>query len=271
MGEVTIREQVLKVSCELYPLGPTNSSIWVRSGGDLANLNTNSNGKTVWFDALKLLEKGGTSFKLITLIQTMMDDFPHNEILKNCLFQLNKKQQEQSINFKEHIKHIKLKSEFAITSKIVLVSMNPKVIKSAYNSGEVRDIINCNRSMGVVANLDYYEIATTDGSDIMESLMQYKPDIIHFSGLDVTKEILRKASNKDSCILNLNVIDSIFNLTSNYLQCVILNSCFNKEHALIISQYVPIVIWIDKVISNDTSKSFLFSFHKKTKKRRLKL
>lgn len=68
---------VLKATRELYPGGIKENSIWERAGGDLSKIALfGINGKTQWFDALQLIEKGGAgqlTFK--TLIQAMLDDY----------------------------------------------------------------------------------------------------------------------------------------------------------------------------------------------------
>ncbi len=68
---------ILKAARELYPSGLKENSIWERAGGDLSKIALfGINGKTQWFEAFQLIEKGGAgrlTFK--TLSQAMLDDY----------------------------------------------------------------------------------------------------------------------------------------------------------------------------------------------------
>ena len=44
---------------ELYPLGPVDRELWLRSGGDLSRLKLNLTGRTAWFSSLMYLRQGG--------------------------------------------------------------------------------------------------------------------------------------------------------------------------------------------------------------------
>ena len=64
----------------LYPSGPSERSIWVRSGGDLARLSLNGAGHTQWWSALHELGLGGggEGISFDTLITTMLEDYPNH-------------------------------------------------------------------------------------------------------------------------------------------------------------------------------------------------
>ena len=68
------------VASQLYPQGPVDQSIWLRSGGDLATINIQGNGRTTWFSALQVLRLGGggKSMTLNRLLNVMLQDFPGN-------------------------------------------------------------------------------------------------------------------------------------------------------------------------------------------------
>lgn len=72
------REIFLKKARELYPEGLKDRAIWERAGGDLARIVLNGmNGRTQWFEALKLIENGGGgALTHQTLIREMLEDFP---------------------------------------------------------------------------------------------------------------------------------------------------------------------------------------------------
>lgn len=60
----------------LYPGGPLDERIWQRAGGDLSRLSVQSSGRTAWYDAVSLLERGGGGATLPSLLSEVQDDFP---------------------------------------------------------------------------------------------------------------------------------------------------------------------------------------------------
>lgn len=79
------REIIMETICELYPEGVKHDNIWERSGGALSQLSLGqTTGKSQWFQALKMLSKGGgAGINLRRLLNEMRKDYPENlELLK---------------------------------------------------------------------------------------------------------------------------------------------------------------------------------------------
>jgi nucleoside phosphorylase len=73
-----------RMAAELYPLGPRDSEIWRRAGGDLAALELGSSGRASWHSALRTLRLGGggPGITLSRLFSEINSDFPNHEQLK---------------------------------------------------------------------------------------------------------------------------------------------------------------------------------------------
>lgn len=71
---------VLAICRELYPDGPHQAGLWERAGGDRSRLEPDGSGATRWWNALRILEKGGGggTITLGTLIKEMQIDYPGN-------------------------------------------------------------------------------------------------------------------------------------------------------------------------------------------------
>jgi hypothetical protein len=68
---------------ELYPLGPVDRELWLRSGGDLSRLKLNHTGRTAWFSSLMYLRQGGGDDAFLkTLIAEALSDFPNHNYLR---------------------------------------------------------------------------------------------------------------------------------------------------------------------------------------------
>lgn len=72
-----------QIMSDLFPAGPTDQQIWLRAGGDLANLTLTGTGRSQWFSALRLLSKGGGGGNVTreSLIEAALEEFPaHREL-----------------------------------------------------------------------------------------------------------------------------------------------------------------------------------------------
>ena len=75
-------QTITTVFCSLYPLGPTDQSIWERAGGDLSRLTLSGQGRTDWFRAIQLMDRGGGSVTIEVLCQEALLDYPRNRDLE---------------------------------------------------------------------------------------------------------------------------------------------------------------------------------------------
>ena len=70
------------VLAELYPLGPIDRELWLRSGGDLSRLKLNLTGRTAWFSSLMYIRQGGGDRTFLwTLLTEAVSDFPNHKTL----------------------------------------------------------------------------------------------------------------------------------------------------------------------------------------------
>lgn len=74
-------QKIVAVFCCLYPLGPTDQAIWERAGGDISRLKLTGQGRTDWFRAIQLIDRGGGLLTVEALVQEAFSDYPHNRDL----------------------------------------------------------------------------------------------------------------------------------------------------------------------------------------------
>ena len=70
---------------DLYPQGPADRSIWERAGGDPSRIQVTGTGRSVWWEALRILARGGggANITLSRLVKAMLEDYPGNLALAN--------------------------------------------------------------------------------------------------------------------------------------------------------------------------------------------
>ncbi|ABS65488.1 peptidase C14 caspase catalytic subunit p20 [Xanthobacter versatilis] len=75
--------QLEQIMSDLFPAGPTDQQIWLRAGGEVANLALGGTGRAQWFSALRLLSQGGGGGSVTreSLIDAALEEFPaHREL-----------------------------------------------------------------------------------------------------------------------------------------------------------------------------------------------
>jgi nucleoside phosphorylase len=77
-------KNLVNVAVQLFPLGPNQNEIWSRAGGDISTLNLNVPARGGWYAALNILRLGGggQSITRVSLLNTMLEDYPSNEELR---------------------------------------------------------------------------------------------------------------------------------------------------------------------------------------------
>lgn len=82
--QYAVRERTLEqIMSDLFPAGPTDQQIWLRAGGEVANLTLGGTGRSQWFSALRLLSQGGGGGNVTrgSLIDAALEEFPaHREL-----------------------------------------------------------------------------------------------------------------------------------------------------------------------------------------------
>lgn len=77
-----VRDALQSILPTLYPAGPIDRDIWERAGGDLAEITLGKSGRSMWFEALKLLSNGGGGdIDAHSLVTEALKDFSRNKTL----------------------------------------------------------------------------------------------------------------------------------------------------------------------------------------------
>lgn len=78
-------ERILAAGRELYPAGPQQDGLWERAGGDASRLTYDGSGSTRWWNAIRLIEKGGGgNITMDSLVAQMRLDYRGNAGLLEC-------------------------------------------------------------------------------------------------------------------------------------------------------------------------------------------
>lgn len=95
-----------------------------------------------------------------------------------------------------------------------------------------------------------------------EYILRFEPHILHFSGHGTIKgELVFQDQYGGRQIANPIAIKKLFGILNRRIYCVLLNSCFSKNQAKMISEYVDCVIGMTNAIFNQAAIEFATNFY----------
>jgi translation initiation factor IF-1 len=99
--------------------------------------------------------------------------------------------------------------------------------------------------------------------DIVQALHDTKPRIVHFS-THGTKDGAICAENESGKIQPIlpDALASLFDLVSNHVECVVLNSCYSSIQAKAIARHINYVIGMKQAIGDEAAIAFATGFYR---------
>ncbi|WP_333099339.1 MULTISPECIES: CHAT domain-containing protein [unclassified Microcoleus] len=92
--------------------------------------------------------------------------------------------------------------------------------------------------------------------------MDYKPQIIHFSGHGAGDEGLALEDETGKVqYVDAEALAELFKLFANRVECVVLNACYSEVQAEAIVQHVPYVIGMSRAIGDKAAIEFAVGFY----------
>lgn len=98
--------------------------------------------------------------------------------------------------------------------------------------------------------------------DVLQTIMTYKPHIVHFSGHgEDSGELCFEDELGKAKPIPPEALASLFSLVTDYVKCVVVNTCYAEKQARALAQYVPVVIGTKKEISDSAAIKFSTGFY----------
>ncbi|SNS40938.1 CHAT domain-containing protein [Granulicella rosea] len=98
--------------------------------------------------------------------------------------------------------------------------------------------------------------------DLRRSLLENKPQIVHFSGHgSETEGIVLENDEGDGVPVGREALANFFALHKESIRCVVLNACFSSEQAEAIGKHIPFVIGMSHEVHDDSARAFAVGFY----------
>jgi hypothetical protein len=99
--------------------------------------------------------------------------------------------------------------------------------------------------------------------DVQRSMLDFKPNIVHFSGHGVGQGGLAlEDANKQVKLVSGESLAKLFKLFADRgVECVLLNACYSEVQAVAIAEHIPYVIGMSQAVGDAAAREFAVGFY----------
>ena len=144
---------------------------------------------------------------------------------------------------------------------ILLMAANPKGSVGLQLQKEEREIKERLRLAGY-GKTPINSTGATRPRDIQQAMLDFKPQIVHFSGHGAGQEglVFEDITGQDKLVSSA-ALANLFRLFSSRLECVVLNACYSKFQAEAIARHIEHVIGMSQEIGDNAAIEFAVGFY----------
>lgn len=153
-------------------------------------------------------------------------------------------------------------SEYVVKT-ILILAANPKTTPPLRLDEEVREIDAGLQRAKKRELFDLKQRWAVRVQDVYQSLLDFKPQIIHFSGHGAGDDGLElEDENGKMRLVDTVALARLFELFTSNVECVVLNACYSEVQAIAIAQHIPYVIGMNKNIGDKAAIKFATGFYR---------
>ncbi|MBW4445939.1 MAG: CHAT domain-containing protein [Spirirestis rafaelensis WJT71-NPBG6] len=146
--------------------------------------------------------------------------------------------------------------------KILVLSANPKGTKQLRLNEEIREI---KEGLQRARQRDRFDIESAQAvrpRDIYRSILDHKPQIVHFSGHGAGEEgLIFEDNTGQQKLVDATALAGLFELFADKVKCVLLNACYSQIQAKAIAQHIDYVIGMSQEIDDKAAIDFAVGFY----------
>ena len=112
-------------------------------------------------------------------------------------------------------------------------------------------------------NFRFDRIGAVTLDEMLDRIMDLKPQIVHFSGHGSgSGGLVMEDGSGQPCLVKAESLSRIFREFADCVECVVLNACFSEVQANAIAQHIPYTIGMSQAISDRAAIKFAVGFYK---------
>jgi hypothetical protein len=146
--------------------------------------------------------------------------------------------------------------------KILILAANPKNTEKLRLDEEMREIQAGLERSRKREQFDLIPRWAVRPQDLLRALLDYEPQIVHFSGHGGGEQGLALEDEAGQAqLVSADALARLFKLFEGKLECVLLNACYSEVQAEAICQHVNYVIGMNQAIGDKAARKFAVGFY----------
>lgn len=146
--------------------------------------------------------------------------------------------------------------------KVLFVASNPIDQSQLRLDEEMGEITQKIRTSEHRDSVDLVSNWATRPTDLIQSLNEHKPHIVHFSGHGSnTENLVFQADDGSTKLVSKEAIVTTMSTISDNIRVVLFNACFSEAQAQAVTQHIDIAIGMRNAIGDDAARVFAAQFY----------
>ncbi|NEO34163.1 MAG: CHAT domain-containing protein [Symploca sp. SIO3C6] len=144
---------------------------------------------------------------------------------------------------------------------ILLLAANPKHTESLRLQEEEKKIKERLRLAGY-GKVPINSAGAVSPIDFQQAMLDFEPQIVHFSGHGVGQEgLVFEDEIEYEKLVDSEALADLFELFADQVECVVLNACYSEIQAEAIAKHVNYVIGMSNKIGDEAAIKFAVGFY----------
>ncbi|EAW38987.1 CHAT domain-containing protein [Lyngbya sp. PCC 8106] len=146
---------------------------------------------------------------------------------------------------------------------ILILSANPADTTRLRLDKEVREIQQTLRKSNHRDEFTVIQVGAVQIDDLQQTLYDYHPTIVHFSGHGSGNDGLILEDNSGrSVLVSEDALARLFQAFQTEVECVLLNACYSEIQAKAIHQHIDCVVGMNQAIGDEAAIKFAVGFYR---------
>ncbi|MEO1186721.1 MAG: CHAT domain-containing protein, partial [Cyanobacteria bacterium J06636_27] len=157
---------------------------------------------------------------------------------------------------------VQKQTENSTVKTILILASNPKNTSQLRLDEEIREIDAGLQRAKKRELFDLKQRWAVRSQEVYQALLDFKPQIVHFSGHGSGNDgLLLEDENGNLKLVDTEALVTLFELFSTTIECVVLNACYSEVQASAIAKYIPYVTGMNQAIGDKAAIKFAMGFY----------
>ena len=150
----------------------------------------------------------------------------------------------------------------AVDTKILFLASNPNGTDRLRLDEEARDIEEGLRRSEERERFTVKTVWAVRARDIRRAIIDFKPNVVHFSGHGTADGGLALENTKGLVqLVSPEALSGLFKLLKTHIKCVVLNACYSENQAIAITEHISFVVGMSQKIGDQSAIEFSVGFY----------